>query len=196
MLDTFDTTAVQPRPSLHRPGFARELVETLILIVAIYALVNLASVRFFIDGPSMQPNFFANQFLLVSRLAYMFGQPERGDIVVFNAPGSAPNDPPLIKRAIGLPGDTVTIKDDQVYINGTQLNETYTKEACIPSRCPDKEWKLGSNEYFFMGDNRNNSRDSRVFGPVTGDRIVGEAIIRYWPPSDAGIVTDYRYPRP
>ena len=58
-----------------------------------------------------------------------------------------------------------------------------------------KAWKLGPDEYFFMGDNRNNSRDSRVFGPVTRDRIVGEAVIRYWPPSDAGIVTDYRYPR-
>ncbi len=190
-----DTPAVQPRPLLHRPGFGRELVETLILIVAIYALVNLASVRFYIDGPSMQPNFFANQFLLVSRLAYMIGQPQRGDIIVFNAPGSAPNDPPLIKRVIGLPGETVTIKDALVYINDQPLDEVYTKEACIPSRCPDKEWQLGPDEYFFMGDNRNNSRDSRVFGPVTRDRIVGEAIIRYWPPSDVGIVTDYRYPR-
>lgn len=189
-----DTSIPLPRPTLHRPGFGRELIETLVLIVAIYALVNLASVRFFIDGPSMQPNFYAGQFLLVSRLAYMFGHPERGDIVVFNAPGSAPNDPPLIKRAIGLPNDTVTIKNDQVYVNGSALDEIYTKEACIASRCPDHEWKLGPNEYFFMGDNRNNSRDSRSFGPVTEDRIVGEAVLRYWPPTDAGLVAHYRFP--
>ena len=189
-----ETSLPVPRPSLHRPGFARELVETLVLIVAIYALVNLATVRFFIDGPSMQPNFFAGQFLLVSRLAYLFGQPVRGDIVVFNAPGSAPNDPPLIKRAIGLPGDTITIKDDQVYVNGQALDEVYTKEACLPSRCPDHEWTLGANEYFFMGDNRNNSRDSRAFGPVSGNQIVGEAVLRYWPLPEVGLVAHYRYP--
>jgi signal peptidase I len=181
------------RPKLHRHGFLREVVETLVLIGAIYALVNLATVRFYIDGPSMQPNFYAGQFLVVSRLNYLLGNPERGDIVVFNAPSSREDDPPLIKRAIGLPGDTVEIRNLEVYVNGQRLDEPYIKEACRV-RCDDQTWQLGPNEYFFMGDNRNNSRDSRSFDQVTRDRIVGEALLRYWPPQDWGIVEHFRYP--
>jgi signal peptidase I len=191
-VETSVQTAV--RPKLHHQGFFREILETLVLIGAIYALVNLATVRFFIDGPSMQPNFKAEQFLVVSRIHYLLGDPRRGDVVVFNAPGNDLEDPPLIKRLIGMPGDTVELRDEQVYVNGLPLNETYIMEACRESRCHDQSWTLGANEYFFMGDNRNNSRDSRVFGPVSRDRIVGEALVRYWPPRDWGIVIHYRYP--
>lgn len=182
------------RPKLHHHGFLREALETLILIGAIYALVNLATVRFFIDGPSMEPNFYAGQFLVVSRVHYLLGEPERGDIVVFNAPGNDADDPPLIKRLIGMPGDTVEMRGGQVYVNGEQINEPYIKEACRDNRCRDQQWTMGPNEYFFMGDNRNNSRDSRAFGPVSQDRIVGEALVRYWPPSEWGIVEHFRYP--
>src|SRR5215210_6693760 len=105
MLDTtLEAAQPRPRPTLRQPGFLREILETLVLIAAIYALVNLATVRFFIDGPSMQPNFYAGQFLVVSRLSFLVGEPERGDVVVFNAPGNGPEDPPLIKRLIGMPG--------------------------------------------------------------------------------------------
>lgn len=184
------------RPRLHRPHLLRELLETAVLIGLVYTLVNLASVRFYIEGPSMQPNFYAGQFLIVSRVHYLLAEPQRGEIVVFDPPGddNQVDDPLLIKRLIGLPGDTVELRDGQVYINGVALNEPYLKEPCQGSRCRDAVWQLGANEYFLMGDNRNNSRDSRVFGPVTRDRIVGEAIIRYWPPSDWGIVIHYRYP--
>src|SRR5215216_2410048 len=88
------------KPTLRRHGFMREIIETVIMIAAIFALVNLASVRFFIEGPSMQPNFHEGEFLVISRVSYLFGEPERGDIVVFNAPGHQPDDPPLIKRLI------------------------------------------------------------------------------------------------
>jgi signal peptidase I len=186
----------RPRPQLHQPGFLREVLETLVLIGAIYALVNLATVRFFIDGPSMQPNFYAGQFLVVNRMSYMLGAPDRGDVVVFNAPGNGPDDPPLIKRLIGLPGETVEIRATLVYVNGDLLDEPYIKESCSDSRCRDASWTLGPNEYFFMGDNRNNSKDSRVFGPVPRDRIVGEAFLRYWPPPDWVIVEHYRFPEP
>jgi signal peptidase I len=179
---------------LQRQGFLRELVETVALIVAIYALVNLATVRFFIDGPSMQPNFYAGQFLVISRIAYLIGEPERGDIVVFNAPGNRDDDPPLIKRLIGLPGDTVELRENQLYVNDVLVQEPYIKEPCNPSRCRDNMWQLGESDYFLMGDNRNDSRDSRVFGPVPRSRIIGEAVVRYWPPSEWGIVTHYRYP--
>lgn len=185
----------KPRPKLKRSTLVRELLETIILIGLFYTLVNLASVRFFIEGPSMQPNFWADQFLIVSRANYLLGNPQRGDIVVFDPPGDdgTPNEPLLIKRLIGLPGETVELHEGQVYIDGTPLNEPYIKEPCTRS-CNDSSWTLGADEYFFMGDNRNNSRDSRAFGPVTKNRIIGEAVVRYWPPQDWGIVTRYRFP--
>ncbi len=182
-----------PRPHLRRSNVLREIIETILLIAIVYTLVNLATVRFYIEGPSMEPNFYRNQFLIVSRLNYLFGEPARGDVVVFDPPGDDTPEPLLIKRLIGLPGETVEIRDTQVYINGTLLDEPYTNEPCNITRCPNREWVLGENEYFFMGDNRNNSRDSRVFGVVTRDRIIGEAVVRYWPIQDVAIFSGYRY---
>jgi signal peptidase I len=184
-----------PRPTLRRRGYLREIIETIILIGAIYALVNLASVRFIVEGPSMQPNFHTGQVLVVSRVNYLLADPQRGEIVVFNPPGQSPDEPPYIKRVIGLPGDKVEIRNTDVYINDQKLEEPYINEPCIPSRCPDKVWELGDNEYFMMGDNRNHSSDSRVFNtPVIRENIIGEALIRYWPPSDWGLVSHIRYP--
>ncbi len=187
---------MKPRPVLRRPTFVRELLETIILIGLVYTLVNLATVRFYIEGPSMQPNFWAGQFLIVSRVNYMLGNPARGDIVVFDPPGDdgTADDPLLIKRLIGMPGDHIDFADNGVVINGVPLNEPYIKEACRAVDCNGRAWDLGQNEYFFMGDNRNNSRDSRVFGPITKNRIIGEAIVRYWPPQDWGLVTHYKFP--
>lgn len=186
-----------PRPRLRRSSFISELLETLTLIALVYTLVNLATVRFYIEGPSMQPNFWAGQFLIVSRVHYLLATPERGDIVVFDPPGDddEPNDPLLIKRLIGLPGDFVEVRDGSVFINEEPLIEPYLHDLNSPVRCSEFcEVTLGTGQYFMMGDNRNNSRDSRVFGPVELNRIVGEAIIRYWPPSDWGIVIHYRFP--
>jgi signal peptidase I len=185
---------VYPRPKLHIRGFGREILETIILIGAIYALVNLASVRFIVEGPSMQPNFHTGQVLVVSRLNYLFAPPQRGDIVVFNPPNQGVDEPPYIKRIIGLPGELVEIRDALVYVNGIQLSEPYINEPCQPARCPDKNWTLGPNEYIVMGDNRNHSSDSRAFNQVTRDRFIGEALIRYWPISDWAIVTQIGYP--
>lgn len=185
-----------PRPRLQRPRLLKEIVETAILIGLVYTLVNLLSVRFYIEGPSMQPSFHAGQFLIVSRVHYLLDQPQRGDIVVFDPPGDddQADDPLLIKRLIGLPGDTIALREQQVFVNGQPLAEPYLLEVCEPSRCRDNEWTLAANEYFLMGDNRNNSRDSRVFGPVTRERIIGEAIVRYWPLPDVGLVTRFRFP--
>ncbi|MBE2272283.1 MAG: signal peptidase I [Anaerolinea sp.] len=184
------------RPRLHNPSLFREIVETVILIGLVYTLVNLATVRFYIEGPSMQPNFWAEQFLIVSRVHYLFGNPQRGDIIVFDPPGDddSANNPLLIKRVIGEPFDVIEIREGQVYVNGVPLNEPYIKEPCTTSSCNDSRWELGADEYFMMGDNRNNSRDSRTFGPIVRERIIGEAIVRYWPLTDLGLVTRYRFP--
>ena len=184
------------RPNIRRPRLISEIAETAILILLVYTLVNLATVRFYIEGPSMQPSFYAEQYLIVSRVHYLFGEPQRGDIVVFDPPGDddRPNDPLLIKRLIGLPGDRIEIRDQQLYVNGEPADTSFTAEPCDASHCRDASWELGPNEYFLMGDNRNNSRDSRVFGAVTRDRLVGEAIVRYWPLTELGIGTRYRFP--
>lgn len=183
-----------PRPRLQLTNSlqsVREIGETILLIVVIYTLVNLASARFIVDGPSMQPNFETGQFVLVSRVNYLVSEPQRGDVVVFKYPGNPQED--YIKRVIGTSGDTVEIRDTQVYVNGVQLDEPYINEPCLPSRCPDNVWELGADEFFVMGDNRNHSSDSRAFGPVKRDLIIGEALIRYWPPQDWGIIRAYNH---
>jgi signal peptidase I len=182
------------RPRLRRSGLLHEIIETLLLIGLIYVIVNLATVRFYIEGPSMQPNFYAGQYVVVARVPYLFADPQRGEIVVIDPPGAGPNAPSLIKRLIGLPGEQIEMRGGLVFVNGVQLDEPYIKEACDLVRCRDAMWTLSENEYFFMGDNRNNSHDSRAFGPVTRDRIVGEAILRYWPPQDWALVWRYRFP--
>jgi signal peptidase I len=184
--------ASPPRPSIRRWDALREIVELVVLICAIYALVNLATVRFIVQGPSMQNTFYTGQFLIVSRVNYLLGNPQRGDIVVFHYPGNPDED--YIKRVIGLPGDTVEVRDQHVYVNGVQLNEPYLHEECSQDMCPDESWELGPDDYFVMGDNRNHSSDSRRFGPVNRRYIVGEVLIRYWPPSDWGIVHQIGFP--
>lgn len=182
------------RPRLRRRGLAYELLETLILIAAIYSLVDLASVRFYVDGPSMEPSFLTGQRVIVSRINYMLAQPQRGEIIVFESPDRPGVDPPLIKRVIGLPGETVEIRDTRVYINGRELDEPYINEPCSDSRCVDTTWELAADEYFVMGDNRNRSRDSRSFGPIERSHVIGEALVRYWPPQVWGLLYKFRYP--
>jgi signal peptidase I len=186
----------RPRPRLQNQGLLpilRDLLETVVLIAAIYALVNLLSARFIVDGPSMQPNFVSDQFVIVSRLHYMIGAPERGDIVVFHYPQDPTED--YIKRVIGTPGDTIELRNQQVYVNGEPLDEPYINEPCNISSCPDRIYPtLEADQYFVMGDNRNHSSDSRRFGAVGREFIVGEALFRYWPIPDIGSVTRIRYP--
>lgn len=161
-------------------------MNTLALVIVIYGLVNLSSARYMVQGKSMYPNFDDNQVLYVSRLNYLLWQPERRDIVVFHFPDNPEED--YIKRVIGLPGDRVEIRDVRIYVNNQVLDEPYINEPCQPDRCEDNVWQLGSDEYFMMGDNRNHSSDSRFFGPVKRKFIVGEVLVRYWPPQAWGIV--------
>ncbi len=174
--------AAAPRPGLHQHSGPRELAELVPLFVLIFVLVNLASARFVVEGDSMQPNFHSNQFILVSRVNYLIASPQRGDIVVFHYPLNPAND--YIKRVIGLPNQTVEIRATQVYVDGVKLDEPYINEPCTPGSCPNKTWQLGPGQIFVMGDNRNHSQDSRVFGPVEMKFVIGEALLRYWPPSD------------
>lgn len=175
------------RPSLRRVGILPELLGLLLFMAALYTLFNLATVRFTVEGVSMEPTFHSEQYLIISRAHYLFAEPERGDIVVFHYPGDPSQD--YIKRLIGVPQDVIEFRDAQVYVNGERLDEPYLNEPCRPETCPDRVYPLGTDEYFLMGDNRNRSSDSRVFAePVQREHLVGEVVIRYWPPTEWGLV--------
>lgn len=181
---------VLPRPTLKTPGFVVEIISTLAFVIAVTVLFDLAIPRSLVDGHSMEPTFYGEDRLVVSRVHYLLGAPQRGDIVVFNSlvPSEAARGVMLIKRVIGMPGDTVELIDQQVHINGEPLDEPYIKEACRLSRCPDEQWTLDASQYFVMGDNRNNSRDSRRFDAVPLQNIVGQVIFRYYPLNAIGII--------
>jgi signal peptidase I len=145
---------------------------------------------FIVDGVSMENSFHDKEALLVDKISYRFNEPNRGDVVVFQAPKSPQYD--YIKRVIGLPGETVTITSGKVYINDKLLNETYLKpgtKTYIGSGTT-LHVTLGTNDYFVMGDNRENSSDSREWGPVALKKIIGRAWIIVYPLSDKGIVTN------
>ncbi|MDE2858632.1 MAG: signal peptidase I [Chloroflexota bacterium] len=182
-------TGQLPRPSLQLPGLFREIVGTVVFVVAVTVLFDLAIPRSLVDGHSMEPTFYGDDRLVVSRIHYLLGSPERGDILVFNSlvPSESERGIMLIKRVVGLPGETVEMRDQRVYIDGNALEEPYIKELCR-HRCSDKTWVLGQDEYFMMGDNRNNSRDSRVFGAVPLGKIVGQVVLRYWPLASIGMI--------
>ena len=156
--------------------FAWDLVETIALAVLLYIGINAISARVRVDGFSMRPTLDDGEFVLVNRMAYRFGDIERGDIIVFNYPANP--DQELIKRVIGLPGDQVTINNGQVALNGYILSEPYIADA--PQY--DGEWRVPDNYLFVLGDNRNNSSDSHAWGMLPIENIVGKAIVIYWPP--------------
>lgn len=171
-----------PRPRLaNARALLRDILATAGFVIAVFTLLQLAIPRSLVLGTSMQPNFYEGQRLVISRVNYLFGEPQRGDIIVFNTPEEGRRSTAVIKRVIGMPGEEVEMIDQQVYINGELLPEPYIREPCRPVRCPDRSWTLGPDEYFVLGDNRNDSRDSRTYGAVGAEYIIGEAVFRFWP---------------
>jgi signal peptidase I len=184
----------------------RQKYEWIILVVIslVVALVVRAFLiqAFYIPSESMFPTLKTNDRVLVNKLAYKFGDVERGDIIVFHAPpGAATNGvKDLIKRVVGLPGDTIEGRDGIVYINGRPLEEPYLRPEVRsttfgPKTVPETGLCDADNPengegpcYFMMGDNRQGSRDSTKFGPVGEGAIVGRAFVKIWPISDLGLL--------
>lgn len=181
----------------------REAAETLLLAAGIFLVVQTTTGRFRIDGESMEPSMHHGQYVLVNKLSYRFHPPQRGEVIVFHF-GYTPDPDPVrrlvhtwvgnserdfIKRVIGLPGDTVEIGGGQVRVNGMALSEPYI------SAPPDYAgtWTLGPSEYFVLGDNRNASDDSHIWGSLNADAIVGKAWFTYWPPDYWGPVVHADY---
>ncbi len=170
-------------------GIAREIIETILLAAVIWLAVNFATARYVVDGQSMEPNLHTGQFLIVSRLAYKFAVPQRGDIIVFDFPGNPADD--YVKRIIGLPGDTVTIQEGQIFVNDNRLDEPYLPdERMMPFQ---GRWVVPQESYFVLGDNRAHSSDSRSWGMLPQDAIIGKAWVSYWPPQNWGTIPHYDY---
>ncbi|MFN8516598.1 MAG: signal peptidase I, partial [Thermomicrobiales bacterium] len=207
----------QPTRGRRAMTFFREFVETILLTLVIFVAVRTLVVNFRVDGESMRPTLMNGEYLLVNRatyfhfdlnalrnilpgpdrqdrdVVYLFGPPARGDIIVFEPPFTS--DKPFVKRVIGLPGDTIAIREDhRVYVNGQPLDEHYI--AAPPRNLYPSDggtYTVPPGMIFVMGDNRNNSQDSRSFSAVSMDSVIGKAVVTYWPLDVFGFVPHERY---
>ncbi len=162
---------------MKRPHLVREIVETLILTLLIFLAIRFLIQSYHVDGNSMEPGLKTNQSVVVNKVAYMFHAPERGDVIVFHFPQDTTKD--FIKRVIGLPGDTITIDYNSVRVNGVLLDEKAYISA--PLNTGTVHEKVPANQFFVMGDNRPESYDSRSWGYVPRDYIIGKAVLVFWP---------------
>jgi signal peptidase I len=171
-------------PLKRTPSWWQELVETFLPAVAIVLAINLflAQPRT-VHGQSMEPNLHENQRVIVDLVSYRLRSPQRGEIIVLNVPQRQSGDP-LIKRVIGLPGDTIEIKGGAVLVNGVMLEEPYLNQATL-GNMPAQI--VPEAHVFVLGDNRGSSNDSRYFGMVSYEDIIGRAWLRYWPPAEVGL---------
>ncbi len=186
-MDSFRTENIpeQDPPDEKRSGSVRFLVdvlETLVLSVILFALINAVSARIRVDGFSMEPTLHTGEFVIINKLAYRFGEPERGDVIVFHYPRDPEQE--YIKRVIGLAGDHVRISGGNVFVNEQQLEEPYIFEP--PQYTA--EWVVPESSLFVLGDNRNHSSDSHNWGAVPMENVIGKAIFVYWPPEEWGLI--------
>ncbi len=177
-------------------SFFLDVLEVVVFAVAIFLFVYLLVLRpHKIKGASMQPNYPDSEYLLTEKVSYYFGEPKRGDVVVFKPPVSDEDE--FIKRIIGLPGEKVYVSRGKVFINGKELKESYIASdvATLSGNfLPENtEVTVPAGEYFVVGDNRPHSSDSRSWGYVDKNKISGRAWLVYWPPDLAGFVKNVIY---
>lgn len=160
----------------------RDIVGTIIpaIIIALLIHVFLAQATR-VYGQSMEPSLHTDERLVIEKVSYRFHGPRRGDVVVLHDPGGSPEL--LIDRVVGLPGERVTVADGRVFIDGQPLDEPYLDQDTVGG---GRSWIVPPLTVFVMGDNRSASRDSRTFGPVLMDQILGRALVRYWPLDELG----------
>lgn len=169
----------------------RELLEVILLTLILFFAMRSVLINFRISGTSMLPTLHDSEYVFVYRLAYLRHPPQRGDIIVFRFPLNA--DRTLVKRVIGLPGETVSVHNGQVFINNIPLPEPYILASPTYTAPPVT---VGPDEVYVLGDNRNNSNDSHAWGLLKQNMIVGKAVWRFWPPNRFGPVPHARYPAP
>ena len=184
-------------------GCLVEVVETLVLTLVIFFVIqNFIAQPYQVQQNSMERTLEPGQYVLVDKLTPRWDAYKRGDIVVFNPPATWTTDPtPFIKRVIGLPNDRVEVRDDGlVYVNGAALDEPYTFRNAAGVNEPTEasgdqsSWVVPAGQLFVMGDHRQKSADSRVFGPINVSNVIGRAFLRYWPLPTIGILQTPSHP--
>jgi len=185
-----------PPASKKASGEVMEWIKALAVAGILVFLIRWFLVSpFIVDGPSMQPNFWNRERIIVNKIIYDIREPKRGEVIVFHVPEEGRD---FIKRVIGEPGDTVKVEGDQITINGEPLGETYLKQAYEDAHAAGRlyntedgfpnarfpDGKVPEGTLFVMGDNRSNSEDSRMIGFIPLDRVVGRADLVYWPLGD------------
>jgi len=168
-----------------------DLIETIAISFSIFLVVYLFFLQpHQVNGQSMVPNFQSGEHILTDKITFKMRDPQRGEVVVFHAPPAA-NCPEgtgcdFIKRVLGVPGDTIEVKENSMWVNGQKMDETYIPDdfPIMPGNATKgKSVYLGPDEYFVSGDNRPYSSDSRAWGAITKADIIGRVFFRYWPPA-------------
>lgn len=178
-MDNFHTEVI-PEPAKPKPrsgclSYAIDTVETILLALILFFGINAVSARVRVENISMKPTLQPGEFVLVNKIAYKVGPPQIGDVIVFHYPRNPVED--YVKRVIGRPGDTVTIQNGKVLVDGVALNEPYIAASPLY----DGTWTVPKDSLFVLGDNRNQSSDSHSWGFVPMDYVVGKALVVYWP---------------
>jgi len=169
-------------------GFV-DFIQTLVVFGAIFAMIYLFVAQpHKVSGSSMVPNFHDGDYIMTDKVSYRFGQPKHQDVIVLKNPRDHSVD--FIKRVIAIPGETVMIRGGKVFVNGTEIGEPYLPGGLVTQ--PESFLHEGEtvlvapNQFFVFGDNRNHSSDSREWGAVTREEIIGKVFLRYWPPNAIG----------
>lgn len=166
----------------------REVLEVAILTLLFFGVVRLLVQNYRVDGPSMQQTLYTNEYILVDKATYYLHSPQRGDVIVFEYPLDTSKN--FVKRVIGVPGDTVSIDvNGTVSVNGKQISEPYVYQKMCP--CDPKSITLKSDQYYVLGDHRGDSDDSRDWGPVPRQDIIGRATLVYWPLPDIHMLPNW-----
>lgn len=177
-------------------NFFFDFLETTVVALSIFVVFYLFLIQpHEIKGSSMEPSFHNSEYILTDKISYRFRDPERGDVIIFKAPTN--QDVDYIKRIIGLPGDRVKIQAGVIYINGKKLKESYISDSTnlLPGNFLQEgiEIAVPERKLFVMGDNRQHSSDSREFGPIPMQSIIGRAFMRYWPITEFGLLPQVSY---
>jgi signal peptidase I len=185
--EQFQTSSEERRPATKKSG---GVLEYLVILLVSFALVfgfvrPFVMEAFWIPSGSMIPTLEIGDRVLVNKFIYRFTDPSRGDIIVFESVDNSNED--LIKRVVGLPGDRIAVRGGKLFVNGERQREPYTNKK-LPDRSFYAQTRVPKNHVFVMGDNRGNSADSRVFGPLPEKNIEGEAFLRFWPPDRIGLL--------
>lgn len=197
------TTAEKTKESQPKPGRIAGHVKSVVFVVGVILLAILLRTfvvaQYYIPSDSMVPTLKQNDRIFVNKLSYRLHDVHRGDVVVFNRPPAMPSDPKikhLIKRVVGLPGDTLETRNGEVYVNGQRLVEPYLPKGTVSANLiwvkgctnavAERFCTVPEGSVFVMGDNRGSSSDSRAFGPIDESLIVGRAFVRVWPLGDFG----------